>query len=1131
MFSTFDVLVESSLHDTAEKEFITVGWGKKETQFHGSVGKDGRRKEAIDIAHVDELDKKISCCWRGDGEYFAVNHVGVNGRMFKVYNKEGSLQYTSELCASLEVPIAWRPSGLWITKPEIHSNKYTITLFERNGLKHNELILPFGPNDEQVTNLSWSQDSEIFLIETCRSGNVHCLYFYTVCNYHWYLKHFMEFEDRIISNWSQSYTEPKQLFIITDKGKYSTFKFDFVVNSSNGTSDTDESIVAVIDGKKLLLTNFKSQMVPPPMASLEVALDVAVNIVDFLQHPNENLDSNCYFTVDHKSVIRFNRCIFEKTVNRNILVGTEIVKEFTVNEELITDAIWISAEYIILAKDSTVYLCSIDSQSIVHQLTVENSIGSILFQGEKYFILQLIDGTLVSLKIENSEIEMNDAELEKLPEFCETLSLVSSSYQPTIFALKHIKKKLYLNSKEVANECTSFRITNDSDYLIYTTIGELKFINIQNNETKIVDSRRIERGSRIVSLIKDKSQIIFQLPRGNLETISPRILSLKIIKRHLQNLDYMLAFDLLRKERINLNLLIDLNPQKFIEELKNFILQIDNVQWLNLFLTELKNEDVTTTMYKFCGVVDEQQENFDKMFTMTNKISFMCEKMLKIFQELDSDKYLLPSITCYVKNQQLEKALQMIWDLKKSGSGDKEADDALKYLLYLVDINVLYNIALGLYDYQMVLFVAQKSQKDPKEYVPFLNELNRLEPPYAKFKIDCFLKRYSKAIKHIAELSHDEQKFEECLDLTNKHQLYEAAMEAFSGNETCYQRICCSFADHLRIKGKFLDASLMYERGGECQQALSGARNILDWKRCIVLAKKCGFTDSEVTEMAMKLCNSLKESDRYKEASEIVQRFSPEDSSTLVEVLVSGKLYSEALLEVTMSGKIELLDTVVKPNLKRHLIEATNVIEDDKKLYLDQKERLLLVRQEKVKRIQNPQDYDDDMFSDTTSINSQSSKNSSRTFKSSKTRRKHERKLTNLKEGNKFEDVALIDSIWRLVHKVIATDYQNVIRDLLKYAVELSIDTEGKTLQVNIIDKLYWINFHYYIFKLQKAFKDFLLLIKHSMDDVWTSEMLSAGKYPENEEDMMQYNMDNSLANKMSYELISKFSPSKLHFL
>lgn len=37
--------------------------------------------------------------------------------------------------------------------------------------------------------------------------------------------------------------------------------------------------------------------------------------------------------------------------------------------------------------------------------------------------------------------------------------------------------------------------------------------------------------------------------------------------------------------------------------------------------------------------------------------------------------------------------------------------DALEYLLYLVDVNKLYDVALGMYDFDMVLMVAEKSQK------------------------------------------------------------------------------------------------------------------------------------------------------------------------------------------------------------------------------------------------------------------------------------------------------------------------------------------------------------------------------------------------------------------------------------
>ena len=1053
MFSTFDVLVESSLHDTAAKEFITVGWGKKETQFHGSVGKDARKKTEIELENIEKLDKTISCCWRGDGEYFVVNHVGANGRMFKVYNKEGSLQYTSEACAKLEVPIAWKPSGLWIAKPEILPNKYTITLFERNGLKHNELILPFSPDDERVVNLSWSQDSDIFLIETIRNGQLHCMYFYTICNYHWYLKHSMEFESKVVYTWSQNYAEPKQLHLMTNEGEFNTFKFDFIVNHSNGASESDESVVAVIDGKKLLLTNFKSQLVPPPMASLEKNIEDPVNAVTFLQQSDDAYDTNCFLTIDHKNAVKIYRCIFENSINGRRLIDVEIVKDFTIDvQESFTHVIWMTSSHIVLSKGSTLFLCSIDSGSIVHEMLVEGVIGSLDRSGENKFIVQLVDGVLGEFKIGDEEIEALSTQLEKLPEFCEKIIATNNNGEPAIYALKHIKKKLYLNSKELATEVTSFNITSDNDYLIYTTIGELKFMRIEKDVKQVLESRRIERGSRIVSLVKDKSLIVFQLPRGNLETVSPRILSLKIIKRHLKHKKYALAFDLLRKERINLNLLIDLNPQKFLRELRIFIEQIDNIQWLNLFLTELKNEDVTRTMYKFCDVIDDS-EIYDEKFSTDDKIIYLCDKMLNIFQELDARKYLLPSITCHVKTQQLENALQMIWVLKKSGSGDKEADDAVKYLLYLIDINVLYNISLGMYDYQLVLFVAQKSQKDPKEYVPFLNELNKLEPAYAKYKIDCHLKRYSKAVKHIAELCSDESKFEECVELVKKHQLYEPAMEAFVDNKKCYQKICVLFGDHLRIKGKLSDASLLYERGGEYQQALSGARNVLDWQRCIVLAKKCGFGEVEMKDLSLKLCNSLKDSGRFKEASELVRRFNFGDTAALVDVLVKGRLYSQAILEITLSGNTELIETIVKPQLKLHMAESIKLVEDDKKLYIEQKERLLLLRQEKIRKIENPQD-DDDEFSDTTSMmsssmNSQSSRNTAKTFRSSKTKRKHERKLLNLKEGNKFEDVALLDSIWKLVHKIISPENQNSIKELLKNAVELIIDEEAKVLQVN----------------------------------------------------------------------------------
>ena len=78
-------------------------------------------------------------------------------------------------------------------------------------------------------------------------------------------------------------------------------------------------------------------------------------------------------------------------------------------------------------------------------------------------------------------------------------------------------------------------------------------------------------------------------------------------------------------------------------------------------------------------------------------------------------------------------------------------DSALKYTLYMVDVNRLYDIALGTYDLPLVVMVAEKSQKDPKEYLPFLNQLRKLPLNYQRYKIDCHLKRYEKALQHITK--------------------------------------------------------------------------------------------------------------------------------------------------------------------------------------------------------------------------------------------------------------------------------------------------------------------------------------------------------------------------------------------
>ena len=56
-------------------KFVTVGWGSKETQFHGSEGKDARGKKEVQATLASWDDKKARIVWRADGLYFAINAV------------------------------------------------------------------------------------------------------------------------------------------------------------------------------------------------------------------------------------------------------------------------------------------------------------------------------------------------------------------------------------------------------------------------------------------------------------------------------------------------------------------------------------------------------------------------------------------------------------------------------------------------------------------------------------------------------------------------------------------------------------------------------------------------------------------------------------------------------------------------------------------------------------------------------------------------------------------------------------------------------------------------------------------------------------------------------------------------
>lgn len=367
----------------------------------------------------------------------------------------------------------------------------------------------------------------------------------------------------------------------------------------------------------------------------------------------------------------------------------------------------------------------------------------------------------------------------------------------------------------------------------------------------------MERGSSLILAIPKDAQTILQMPRGNLECIQPRGLSLHIIGIHIDNLNYKAAFDLMRKQRINLNLIYDHDPVAFIENAHKFVNDIDNPSWLSLFLSELKDEDVTQTTYSssYQGAISREKKSLKQSeIGAKPKVEKVCDTLRKIMEEKqDSDRFVQPILISLVKKEKIvafENALRKVKLIKSQSNSDEEensfsAEEALKYLLYLVDVNVLFETALGMYDFDLAMFVAEQSQKDPKEYIPFLNHFLKLEENYMKYSVDNHLKRYEKALEHISKLN---DKFSECLEFVKKHDLYMKAMSLFDTKSNEYREIARVYGEFFMRKAKYQEAGIMFHRGECLKEALNAYK----------LAGSCEEVIIMVVKMKLRFVNLLR---------------------------------------------------------------------------------------------------------------------------------------------------------------------------------------------------------------------------------------------------------------------------------
>ncbi|KAJ7630747.1 pol II transcription elongation factor [Roridomyces roridus] len=1078
MTSTFDVLSDTPLFTTdfGQDAPINVGWGSKQTQFHGSLGKAAAQAptvRAVGSSPDDDMLPRIS--WRGDGAFFVVSSLSpasesMRYRTLRVYDRQAVLQSTSEAVPGLEHAMVWRPSGNLIVGTQRFGfegggagkeGRHDVVFFERNGLRHGEFGLRVGDLSNKagqtsrrwgykVKELSWSSDSNILGLWIERDeGDIFQLW--TTGNYHWYLKHEMSAPS---SGWFTSirwHPEKALHVILTTSSTIIQRTYGWETHVSPTQPPIDSGTVAVLDGSKVLLTPFRIQNVPPPMSSCELVVPAGAHYTRTPIHASLSPLADTLallWETGHLELWDLHTRLVpgpgkamdpSQVLSRSLGTDGACYRQVLVSQSGAIHLLGSTAN----GHDVVTTVCKDDVSSQTAEMPSQNG------------RLVMVDGALVVWQTSAGQLfevhASSVTEICSFPEFC--LQAQGVHMESLLFLGLSSAGKLFITApsrpcRVMASNATSFTVasgfvalTTSNHEAIFVPLASLHALLVPDDNGELVsiptdwDKRRVERGSRIVAAVSSAMSLVLQMPRGNLETVHPRPLVTEVVRHDLDSREYRKAFLSCRKHRIDLQMLVEHDPEAFFKNLHLFVDQVHEVDHINLFLTNI-------------GQGSQTPENIAKL----------CDAIRVELEQRDLTKYVNSILTAYMVKSppDFEAGLALLLRLRESDP--HLVEDAVKYIIFLVDAERLFNTALGMYDFSLVLMIAQHAQKDPREYLPFLRELRSLDKFYQRFRIDDHLKRHDTALKniHLAGPNH----FDEAVAYIEQHRLYGQAITIWKDTDQ-YNNILDVYGDWLFERRDFRQAALVFTKAGILNKAMAAHEKCLEWQELFDLVARTEVPEEDVVDIAYRVAEDLGSKKRHSEAARVLLDYA-KDVREAVIALVQGNCFSEARRITTLTGSQQLMEDVIYPGA---LESRAQISEDIGEMREQLRKQLARLRDLRVKKAEEPDSFYEmdedrnlhnvDAMTDvsmpvtaftryTVAHSSSSSKRTSRS------KRKLERKVG--RKGTADEEEYLLKSITKLVGRFHAT--QGDGRQLLPHLAQFTSEhvAEGVALQAELVE-------------------------------------------------------------------------------
>ena len=598
----------------------------------------------------------------------------------------------------------------------------------------------------------------------------------------------------------------------------------------------------------------------------------------------------------------------------------------------------------------------------------------------------------------------------------------------------------------------------------------------QNLNYKDFYMRTLERGSTIVTCSGIKT--ILQMPRGNLETIMPRLIVLDEIKKNVLNKKYQNAFLLSRKNKINLNLIYDIDPKLFMDNLSLFINEVKKEDYLNLFLNSLIDdyceEFKILFNYKKSLISANENKNKTNYDTKTNKICLAIRKLLISDKFKENNDYVSTILISYIKQNppMYLEALKLVQKLKIESSS--KADSALEFLCWIVKADTLFDFALITYDFELVIMVAKHTQKDPKEYLKYLHELEEMkkkDPIKMKYQINMDQKNFIGALKELSK--GGEKYFDDALKLINEHNLYDEALSLYNTPlyEMFYAKIYENKGDYISSlpnndKNKNMNlAAMCYFRSRNYLKSFKIFLSLGKVIEALNLLNEIDINDlnKDLYTILIELLDVIKEIRAKNEIekyylyivnNKIWKKLSPNEFceiiNKLIELMADNRLYNLAYFSTInimrlvkddekisnlLSGLIKLLND----NLSLQYELNYNLLKKNLLLFKEKYNRLLIVQEIKkehpeVYELDINKDEEMDNVSDSGSVVSGSSKKSGRSSSSKMSKSKKNKKKNtkrNVKEGSPMEEEFIIETLKELKIEDSFVQSMNELSDVL----------------------------------------------------------------------------------------------------